>query len=53
MEKPSLQSKFTLLPSKFFSRQISLLQKKKEKFGGKKFTLQRNEVLYLKSPNQK
>jgi hypothetical protein len=38
MEKPSLQSKFTLLKSKFFSRQNFFFQNSKEKFGGKKFT---------------
>jgi hypothetical protein len=35
MEKPYLQSKFTLLNSKFFPPKFSFL---KEKFGGKKFT---------------
>jgi hypothetical protein len=44
-EKPSLQSKFTLLKSNFFSRQNSLFINTKEKFGGKKFTLQMNELL--------
>jgi hypothetical protein len=39
-----LQSKFTLLKSNFFSRQNSLFQNTKEKIGGKKITLQRNEV---------
>jgi hypothetical protein len=34
--------KFTLLPN---SRQISFFQNTKEKFGGKKFTWQRDEVL--------
>jgi hypothetical protein len=34
--KPSLQSKFTLLQSKLFSRQNSLFQNINEKFGGKK-----------------
>jgi hypothetical protein len=33
------------LKSKYFSRQNFFFQKTKEKFGGKKFTLQRNEVL--------
>jgi hypothetical protein len=44
-EKPCLQSKSTLLKSKFFpARQNSLFQKTKEKFGGKKITLEENEV---------
>jgi hypothetical protein len=38
IEKPSLESKF-------FSRQNSFFQKTEEKFGGKKITLQMNEVL--------
>jgi hypothetical protein len=41
-EKPPLQSKFTLLQSNF-SRQIFLFQNTKEKFGGKKITLQKSE----------
>jgi hypothetical protein len=36
MEKPPLQSKFFLRV--IFSRQISLFQNTKEKFGGKKIT---------------
>jgi hypothetical protein len=50
MEKPSLQSKFTLSKSKFFPAKIPFSPfpfSTKEKFGGKKFTLQRNEVLWL------
>jgi hypothetical protein len=42
-EKP-LQSRFTLLPSKFFPAKF-LFQNTKENFGGKEFTLQKNEVL--------
>jgi hypothetical protein len=51
MAKTPLQSRFTLLKSNFFSRQIYLLQNTKEKLGGKKtlckrvnFTLQSSEV---------
>jgi hypothetical protein len=51
-EKPSLQSNFTLSQSKFFSRLNSFFQNTKENFGGKKFTLQMNEVLLQKTKIQ-
>ncbi len=46
MEKPSL---LTLLKSKFFPSKIPF-SKIKKKFGGKKFTLQMNEVLFQSLP---
>jgi hypothetical protein len=45
--KPPLQSKFTLLPSKFFPAKISF-SKKNEKFGGKKIALQKSEFYFAK-----
>ncbi len=39
-----MKSKFTLLQSKFFSRQNSLSKIQKKNLAGKKFTLQMNEV---------
>jgi hypothetical protein len=47
-EKPSLQSRFTLLPSKFFPAKFPFSKKTKEKFGGKKFTLQKSEFYFAK-----
>jgi hypothetical protein len=43
-----LQSKFTLLKSKFFPTEIPFFQNTKEKFGGKKFTLQKTEFFFAK-----
>jgi hypothetical protein len=38
----------TFFAKKIFSRQIFLLQNTKEKFGGKKFTLQKSEFYFAK-----
>jgi hypothetical protein len=48
MEKPSLQSKFTLLMSKFFPAKIAFSKIQKKKFGGKKFTLQKTKFHFAK-----